>query len=278
MCFPGRNTIENLRTRQVPAQNQDLVGSLLILTAATTSLGAILFSCSMIVIGFDPFKYVFEEFLPNAYNRSMEVIVSSYLARFLLTSLCVCEFIRFATFLVFILAMMALLTVSVLTKMQNIHGCICIHFYTQLRIMFQGTFAVLSHPLGLLMFLTHLATVFFLWFGIRCWEFVPFILDMISVITGLGLIAYAAFITTKCGVVREIAEHIINSNKIRNFSRRANRVNRKYYFYALWTSQLPIGVPCGSLFTIEKSFTMAYLRELANNLADAVILMNPSSL
>lgn len=255
-----------------------MVQLLLIALAFTCWAQSLISTFVVVIAGLDPFNYVFEDFLPHPYQRSMEIIVCSFLARLLLSGLCICEFIRFATFFVFLFTAMALLTVSSLTKIQVIHGSSCIHLYAQLRIIFAWAFSVLCHPFGLLMFLTHLATVFFLWFSICCRALVPLILSMITVVVGIFLIIYAAFVCTSCGVVREISESIIACNKVRNFSRRASRVNNKYYFYAVWRSQLPVRVPCGSLFTVKKSFTMAYLQELACNLTNAVLLFQPSPL
>lgn len=245
---------------------------------ATSWFSSLVFVFCGVIIGLDPFNYIVEDFLPHPYHRSIEIVVTSFLARLLLSSLCGCEFARFTTFFVFLFTLMALLTVSGLKNMLQIRRSSCVHFYIQLRIIFAWAFAILSDPFGLLMFLTHLATVYFLWFGIRCKELLPLILVVISVAVGIFLITYATYIFRKCVMLREIAERIITTHKIKNFSRRANKVNRKYYDYSQWKSQIPVGVPCGSLFTIRKSFTMAYLRELVGNLANAVLLIKPASL
>lgn len=68
------------------------------------------------------------------------------------------------------------------------------------------------------------------------------------------------------GKVQHLSEALDKHRLVNYYSRRANRVNNDY-FYSLWRSQIPAGIPCGVFFVIHRSFTMAYLGELANNLA-----------
>lgn len=100
--------------------------------------------------------------------------------------------------------------------------------------------------------------------------------SIFSVFVGFGLVIHEMLFLTSARNGRRIALHVIRSNMARNFSRREIRVDRRYYFYILWKSQIPVGLPCGSLFIIEKTFPMAYLRELANNLVNAMLLIKPS--
>lgn len=154
----------------------------------------------------------------------------------------------------------------------------CVKFYFQLRLIFAWAFAVLKNHVGMITIVTHLSTIFFLWFGILCWQFVPFFFYFSSLISGIFLIIYDTIIFQKAGGMQTIAELIIRNNRAKYFSRRGNKVGTKYYWYSLWRAQIPVGVPCGSFFVIRKSFAMAYMRELSNNLTSIVLLFQPSGL
>lgn len=272
---------QRIRIRRFSQQlnsRQDMLGQLLLVIALNGWWGSIPFSLFGVILGLDPYKYVFEEFLPHPTHRSIGIIIGFWIARLILATLSVSEFVRFITFLFFIIALATLMCVSCLTKILTIPGNSCFQFYTQLRIIFAWGCDVISNPIGYLTLFTHFSTIFFFWFGIRCWNFDSLFLALVSVSTGIFLVVYDTIIFIKSGAVQQMAECIITTRSTKHFSRRDNIVDRRYYFYLLWRSQFPVGVPCGSFFTIGRGFAMAYLRELANNLTNAILLIQPMSL
>lgn len=88
------------------------MGTLLILVSFHSGWVSLVFAIIAVAINLDPFYCVFEEFLPDPHLRSLEVIVASWIARFTLGTLSVCEFTRFITILLFVIALMTLLVVS----------------------------------------------------------------------------------------------------------------------------------------------------------------------
>lgn len=55
-----------------------------------------------ILVGLDPFYYVFESILPPVYERELSTIFVVFLMRLFLCSVCSFEFVRFACFNVFV--------------------------------------------------------------------------------------------------------------------------------------------------------------------------------
>lgn len=240
-------------------------------------IGLLIISVTMLslIASLDPFRFVFEEFLPHPYFRSIEIIVGSWLARLILCIMCCCEFFRFIIFLAILLAAGTLTAISLVKIMLALPGNICIPVYFQSRVLIASVFGVASTLVGVLTLVMHFSTIFLFWGGIMCWDYVPHLVCATLLGLGITFISYHTIILTFIGRAPELTESIIRHNMAQNFSRRHNKLNQRYYTFLVWRAQQPIGLPCGSFFKVERSFTMAYLRELANNLVDTMLLIQP---
>lgn len=138
----------------------DAVGELLMLFGVNSGWFSIFAAFAGVAMGIDPYNYVFEEFIPHPTYRGIGFITGVWMARFGLSILCVCEFIRFIIFLIFIITLLTLMCASSLTKMLTIRGNACVILYAQLRILFAWGFAILSDPVGFAILCTHFATIF----------------------------------------------------------------------------------------------------------------------
>lgn len=151
-----------------------------------------------------------------------------------------------------------------------------IHIYIQTRVILASIFVLVGRLVGYGNICGACGRYILALVGLRCWSYVTFFICLISVSVGVGLIIYHSLIVTFFGKVPEITGSVIRCNLTKYFSRRGNRVDKRYYFYCWWRAQPTIGVPCGSFFIIGRHFTMAYLKELANNFTPAMLLIQPS--
>lgn len=101
------------------------------------------------------------------------------------------------------------------------------------------------------------------------------IVSITAIIIGFVCTIYIITMLFAAGNYRARTEQVVKKETMLYYSTRVNRVHKRYYFYFLWKFQLPAGIPCGSFFTIESSFAMAHLRELADNLVNAILLIQP---
>lgn len=255
-------------------QQKDVLGAFL-LTCILAGGVAPFFSLSFVYTCLDSFYYVLEEILPHPYDRSVLVIVVSACVRFLLFLVCCCEFCRFSLYLLFLFAIIALSALSTVNMLLWLPGNGCLRFYVQLRIILDSIYFILRAWVGILTVVAHFTTVFSLWLFIRSRKYIPLLVSTTSIVAGVVLVIYATIIFSASGKGRTIAEAIIRKKMIAYFSRRASKLNKRYYCYSLWKAQIPVGVPCGSFFVVQRSFAMAYLRELATNLVNAVLLIKP---
>lgn len=261
----------------VKTTQTDIVGPMLLMLVFGCGLGQFGVTFFVVLTSIDPFYYVFDEFLPHPYQRGLEIILATWIARVILTATYICEIARFSMHCAFILTLHILMIASCVKQMLTIPGNKCIKLYLQLRTCFAWIFAIFTNISGILIFYSHFVIVFFFWFAIRCRKFVPLALLLMAILAGIFTVINSTFVFTYAGTIPDMSGCIIRSNRDKYFTRRENKVDKKYHYFIWWRSQCPVGIPCGSFFTIEKSFLMAYLRELAVNLANAVLLTQPSS-
>lgn len=236
---------------------------------------AVLFAFVIVVTSLDPPLLVFEKLLPHPYHRNLDIIFVSWVARLVISTLCTCDFIRFIWFFCYVAAIWVLMGISILKLTFKISRIRCICIYNQFRITVASVSFICGRIVGWLTLFIHFCTIFWFWIGLRCWKHVPAYVGIFSILTGIIYTIGFSIILVEAEKAREMARSLISKHKAIYFSKRKNSVDRKYYFYCLWRSQLPVGLPCGSFFVIERTFAMAYLRELANNVASAMLLILP---
>lgn len=144
-------------------------------------------------------------------------------------------------------------------------------FYLQLRISTNSVFVLVSKIVGLLTFCAHFITIFFLWLAIRCWGLAPPIVSIMAIVMGIVGIIYTDVVSSSAGNAHARAKVLVRDEMTTYNGKRRSDIFGRYRFY-LWKSQPPVGIPCGSFCIIEKSFVLRYTEELANNLANAVLL------
>lgn len=219
--------------------------------------------------------FILEDFLADPCYRNLDVIVISWIARFIVTTLWISELGRFISYTVVALAVLTFMAVSCMELLSQKPVRSTYMRYIQVKIILATIFPTLSGIVGTLTFAVHFGTIFWLWLGIRCWNLIPVFISVSAIFFGIFLIVYVSIMFLAAGQVRHLAEVLVKKKILNYYSRRANPVNNDYYFYSLWRSQILVGVPCGSFLVIQRSFTMAYLEELSNNLATAVLVIHP---
>lgn len=250
-----------------------MLGAILVFGELVSGIFTILVVLVGVLTELDPFHFLLEEFLPHPYYRTNSTIVASWIVRFFLAALCGCEFMRWALFVSYSLVVLAITGISLLNCLLKFVGNYCIFSYIELRIILGSVLNIVGKMMGVVTPLAHLITICFLWMGLQSWNQIPNILSIFFIFTGIFGTISASMILVGAGKAQIMAQKLINKHKNKNFSTRKSRVGSQYYYYCLWSSQIPMGLPCGSFFMIEKSFAMAYLRELANNLTNALLLI-----
>lgn len=266
---------ESYSSRRHRTNQNDALGFILLLGdifSGTIVLGLVLIG---VATSLDPCHLVFEEFLPHPYFRSIETIVTSWIARFVLCALCSCEFMRFALIVEFVVAILSLVGVSLLNTLLKIAENHCIWVYIKLRIIVASVLQIVGRTMGTATLFAHISTIFLFWVGIRCWNNIPKFLAMFFILIGIICAISFTLVLISAGKARATARNLIFKHKAVNFSTRDNKIDKRYYLYCLWRSQIPVGLPCGSFFVIKKTFAMAYLRELVNNFTNAMLLIIP---
>lgn len=262
-------------------ENGKKLDPFLILVNIAIGTAPIVIAIISVLTNMDPGRIVLAEFLPHPYTRNIRVIMLSFMIRSTVAIGFFCEVCRFGTYLLLLCTISFMAMFSIAKKLLRISVVNCVNFthtYVQLKVIIASIYTLLGHAMGVFILLAHFLTIFALWISFRCWDYVNFLVAIVSIIIGCVCTVYIVIIFSAAGNYRARTEEVIKRETMLSYSTRANRVDRRYYFYLLWKSQLPAGIPCGPFFIIERSFVMAYLRELADNLVNAVLLIQPYKL
>lgn len=231
-----------------------------------------------IATGLDPFYFIIEDLiLPHPYYRSLAMIVMAPCIRFILGYLCVIEFARFATIVVTIIVVTVFVILSIAKKLRCVFYQECYLLYLQLRLILGAVQLVTRVLVFGLVFGSQFATVLLLWLVFKCYGYISIYIYSVAVLLAVYFISLVSLLLPTIAKVRSESRGLIRSKLNLHFSTNPQR-KRKYYYYSLWRSQQSVYLSCGNFFVLQKGVTMTYLKELINNLVNAVILIDPKSL
>lgn len=228
-----------------------------------------------IITNLDPFYFIFEQHLmPHPYYRSIEMIVLVPLVRLFLGYFCVIEFLRFGTMGVFIVVIVVFVIVSISKKLAHVFYEECLLLYVQLRLVLASVKHLTDVMVRALVFGSQIATILVLWIIFKCYAFLSVYIYVGICLLAAYLIILASLLLPAAAKVRTETKVLIGNKRNLHYCSSGHNA-RKYYYYNLWKSQESTYFKCGSFFIVQKGVTMTYLREMINNLVNAVLLIDP---
>lgn len=135
----------NISGRQLPKHRKtssaiketDVIGYLVCIFVSIFFFMPFLIAASAIWNNIDPFYFVLEEYiLPEAYNRTTMVTVTTIIIRLSLSTLCTLEFGRFAAIMICVLAVVVLCVLSVLNKIFLVSSRTAYRTYIEVQVAF----------------------------------------------------------------------------------------------------------------------------------------------
>lgn len=165
---------------------------------------------------------------------------------------------------------------SVLQAVQQLPGSLSLYFYINLRIILAQIFKIFGNIVFALVIAANFTTVSFFWVSINCASYLPHLVIFWIAVIGIAMFLYAGVLLATAGTANVMLNDMIKKNLEALFCRRYDLITNRYCNYLKWKSQPTIGVPCGSFFIIDRSFTMTYYGQLMDNLVNGVLLIKPS--
>lgn len=220
----------------------------------------------------DPFYYVLEQLFPHPYDRPIPFILTGPLIRLVLTWVSLTEFLRCLSVgltgaILFCFASYSALKSLVFLGDRDAH-----HFYSALYLLFS------SLPLPLIAFffiaVGQTLPVSGIWMVIKLGDVLPKYLTWLLLATVLYGIVFGSMLLHGVANLNETSGLILRG-KVDKWYVRNCRVRMRFWTCARWRSRRKIEVWCGTFFLLKKGVTMGYLREMINNLVNAVLLINP---
>lgn len=248
-------------------------------TLAIIIIGGILSSFLVLFVnasGLDPFYFVFEEFLPSAYDRPNWIILTVFPIRFLMTWIIVLESIRLMAlfFGTLFAGSYFFSTSSKLFWLFPDEGGVCKWMFLQLRILYYHFEEPMNLVTMCLMVINQITLVFMTWFVIVCRDYFSNFLFFALCAVDLYVVVGTAVLISASGSVGEKIRSVIEAKRVFYFHPNKN-LRKSYFYYSFWRAQQPCFVKCGSMFILEKTIPMTYFKVLVDNLVNAVLLIEP---
>lgn len=149
--------------------------------------GALAFGFVAVTASLDPFRFVFEEFLPHPYNRTPVTTCAGMIVQIALSTLCTWEHLRFIVFVGILLAVLTLIGLSFIKIMLKLPGPLCIQIYNHARIILASVFRLLGDLGCAITVVMHVLTIFLFWVGLRTWNDIPLPICLGSLALGMIL-------------------------------------------------------------------------------------------
>ncbi len=226
----------------------------------------------------DPFYFVFEICLPSIYERELILIVTIPLVRFCLGFLCVFEFCRFVSNILFVFTCVAFTALNCLKELtkgtcsQKVETTV-LKLYTEQLIWTKSIDYFIRYVVVQFLITAQVLIVTMIWMVLKCWDLLP---GIISFAFGLA----AGFSTVAIVTILPVAVEICESS--RKFVKQKaavyhtfNRRGRNCYFYLRWKSQTLLAIRFGVQFTLSKKSFLNYFEVLMTNLTNSILLLNP---
>lgn len=270
-----RSELSTNTRRQRKSIEKDTLGLLLNCLVVLAGVFPLPFVFVAVATNLDPFYYVIEQnFMPHPYYRTTGMIMLIPLLRLFLGYFCVVEFLRFGTIGVFIIVVIVFVIVSISKKLTHVFYEECLFLYVQLRLVLASIKYLIDVTAKGLIFGSQLATILVLWIVLKCYNFLSVYIYVGICLLAAYLIILASLLLPAAAKVRTETKALIRKKRNLHYCSRGHKTKKLYYFN-LWKSQESTYITCGSFFIIEKGVTMTYLRELIDNLVNAVLLIDP---
>ncbi len=224
----------------------------------------------------DPFYFIFELILLSPYERSISMIMNSFLARLFLVQFCVVEVWRFAFVIMFVLmciaSTLATCLENITQKVETIENN-KYSFNTQLRIVLKTTDFFLRHVIVFSMICVEHTFPTVLWLLLKCWNILPAYVTFVFYLIINVIIAATLLILPLSVKIGDISEIFVLSKTASNHT--FNRSNKKYYYYLKWKSLQKLPIRFGVQFILTRQTLNNYFSLLMENITNAVLLVNP---
>lgn len=247
----------------------DTVGVLLILITITLALSPLFIACLILFLSMDSWYFILEDVLPSPYERSIKVILLSWLLRAVLAFSLAAEAFRWASIVAIILVVTGYSFVSTLGKLYKMNSSLCcLLLYVRFRLIYVCTQYVIRMPISLATAGLHFGTVLLYWLVIRCSDYMPFSLLLVFCALSVSATVFSWLLLPTVAKLSIGCRQLIKRRLIKH--RRRNR-----YYYYLWKAQMRVEVPCGIFFNFGPLVVIKYLNWVINNLATSIILVDP---
>ncbi|CAL8141049.1 unnamed protein product [Orchesella dallaii] len=254
------NALFKYDRRSQSTSKTDWIGLCLILAIIASAASGPFVVLIGLYVQADPFHYIGEEILPDAYYRSMETIAATLIVRYILCFFCAMEFIRVGIHGTFF----ALLSVSALHSLlrnlpkiaSNFHS---FRIYLQMRVFFTVASHLINNVALLAVFVGHFMTILVLWATIM-------LLGELNPLISLAFLIISIFFLGLTLVLLTAAAMI--TSKTKDFLKQKRRTNPRLKYHH------SIRFMCGPFFEFRQGTIMTYFNHIANNLTNAVILVH----
>lgn len=223
----------------------------------------------------EPFFYILEEYLPSVYDRSNLVIVASWITRYILSLICLVDFLRFGTVMIMVVVLQTFLFISVAKSCQQLESITSLRFYTKLRLLYMNVVEVCNIKVCALMLFGQTFIVAGLWILIQCWEFISTVILFSLALITMYAVAFSALLIPAAADIQTQTDLLI-SRKVELYYGSA-RKSRGYDNFVRWRAQQCIYVFCGPFFVMRKGVTMTYFYSLVDNLITFVLLFDATT-
>ncbi|CAL8141047.1 unnamed protein product [Orchesella dallaii] len=247
--------------RNQPTFHKDLIGIFLILVTISLALGGPIGIPIVLFAHGDPFYYIIEEILPDRYNRSMTLIILTPIIRYILCFFCVMEFIRIAVHGIFFGLLSASAIHSLLEKLPKIESNYqSFRIFLQMRVFFAVASGLINSVALIGVIVSHIMTILVLWATIM-------LHGILHPVISLFFIGMSILFSGLTLVLLRVPALITFKTKVYLKQKRIVYLKLKYHN--------SIRVRCGSFFEFKYSTVMSYFNHMANNLTNAILLVQP---
>lgn len=225
-----------------------------------------------VYIHFDPFYYIFKFYLPSSWERSIFVI----LVRLFLAYVCVFEFTRFLTIIIFLYVFFIFTLKTCLNQLVNkaqYREQIAIQLYLQLQIVMKTSDRFFRYTSVLLVLWSQVITITSWWTVLKCWNILPPILTFCFLLPA---------VITPFGTLMLLPSAVEINNASKKFILRKkssfhtfNRYNKNRSFNLLWSSQTVLAMKFGDQLTFNQDTLREYVDVLMINLTNSILLIHP---
>ncbi len=222
----------------------------------------------------DPFYFIFEQLLlPHPYYRSISVIILLTLTRVVLGFFCVVEFLRFVILTGIGVMILVFAIVSISQKLVHVFDEKCATLYVQLRLVIAKIENLLSFFTAVAIFGSQFVSVLLIWVVFKCFNLLSIYLYIIDCFLAGFFITFVSLILPAITTIHSETEQLVK-RKITSYHCACHKSNVKYYYY-LWKAQQSVYFKCSTFFVVNKKITALYSKELINNIANAILLIDP---